>query len=233
MSMCVSVFLFLSVFSSGICPKGYYCPEGTLNKFEHRCMAGRYGDSEGLTNSGCSGVCSAGYYCPEQSTSPTQVQCGFLFERLSAGDEHLDTVVTGKQLEMPNSVFCVEGSMIPLVAHPGFSTILGNLTTRESEVACPRGAYCQHGIVRDCPAGRYGITERLQTPDCSGLCQKGYYCPPGSTTRNEFPCPKGRYGDREGLTNLLCSGACQNPYYCPEGSTEASVKNTEKAGNIW
>jgi hypothetical protein len=196
-------------------------------------MAGRYGDSEGLTNSGCSGVCSAGHYCPEQSTSPTQVRCGFRFQRLEDSDLNVNTVVTGERLEKPNAVFCVEGSSVPLVAHPGFSTIRGDLTTREDEVPCPRGAYCSDGIVHDCPAGRYGITERLADAACSGPCQKGYYCPPGSTSRNEIPCPKGRYGDREGLASLLCSGACQNPYYCPEGSVEATVKNTEKAGNIW
>lgn len=212
---------------------GYYCTEGTINKFEHRCLAGRYGDSTGLTNSGCSGVCAAGYYCPEQSTSPTQVQCGYSYVRVEPSDEQVNTVIPGARLGKPNSVFCLEGSSVPLVAHPGYSTVLGNLTTRENEVPCPHGAYCSEGVVYDCPAGRYGITERLQTPECSGLCQKGFYCPPGSKSRNEIPCPRGRYGDREGLTNFLCSGACQNPYYCPEGSTEPTVKNTEKAGNIW
>lgn len=180
------------------CPIGFYCPESTVDKFEYRCPAGRYGSVTGLTDSSCSGRCTAGYYCPEQSTSPTQIECGY-------------------NNSIPNSVFCYEGSTAPSVVHPGFYSVGNDRTRRTDEVECPLGAYCSEGIVFDCPAGRYGITSRLETSNCSGLCQAGFYCPPGSTSRNEIPCPKGRYGSTQGLSSQKCSGACQNPLYCLAG----------------
>ena len=88
-------------------------------------------------------------------------------------------------------------------------------------------------LIYDCPAGRYGRADRLDTSACSGACQKGHYCPPGSISRNELPCPKGRYGITEGLTGMECSGACQNPEYCPTGSVNPTVLDTAKGGNIW
>lgn len=51
----------------------------------------------------------------------------------------------------------------------------------------------------DCVAGRYGEKMQLSNVTCSGLCEKGFYCPAGSTSRTQNPC-----GD--------------SSLYCPEGS---------------
>ena len=45
----------------------------------------------------------------------------------------------------------------------------------------------------DCPAGRYGSLKTfgvsgLTTSDCTGPCLVGFFCPLGSTKRNEVPC---------------------------------------------
>lgn len=50
-----------------------------------------------------------------------------------------------------------------------------------------------------CPAGRFGNSTGLNSSICSGWCQSGYYCPPGSTSATQMPC-----GDRHS--------------YCPLGS---------------
>lgn len=68
-----------------------------------------------------------------------------------------------------------------------------------------------------CPAGRFGDTEGLFTAACSGPCEAGYECPPGSTypsvrlcPQGTFSpqgsekcslCPPGTYGDRKGLVS--------------------------------
>ena len=84
------------------------------------------------------------------------------------------------------------------------------------------GAYCTDGVVYDCPAGKYGRAERLESSDCSGPCQKGYFCPPGSTSRVQMVCPAGYYGSEEGLGTSECSGSCERALDCPPGSTSKS-----------
>lgn len=162
---------------------------------------------KGLQNSACSGQCARGYYCPEASTSATQRQCG---------DEHDSTSSTSDRNS--NAVFCPEGTSRPLVVQVGHYSIGFNRTTRDSTVPCHPGSYCMHGVVNDCPGGRFGAKERLSSPDCSGPCSKGHYCPPGSTSSIEFSCPIGRYGNTEGLSTPFCSGECAFPERCPAGS---------------
>lgn len=193
---------------SGLCPKGHYCPHKSVNGTRHRCPSGRYGATKGLETSACSGRCAPGYFCPEASTS--------IFERQCGGENGLSgSNSSGKS----NALFCPEGSSIPLPVQVGYYSIGYNRTTRESTVPCPPGAYCTDGVINDCPAGRYGSSNRLSDAGCSGPCQKGHYCPAGSTSNREFPCPIGHYGDREGLTTAFCSGKCVYPERCPLGST--------------
>ena len=116
-------------------------------------------------------------------------------------------------------MFCPVGTANPIVVLPGYYTTGQTRTTRTDQEECPPGSYCIQGVIRDCPKGRYGIGSRLTTPECSGLCAVGHYCPRGSTTRYEHPCPIGRYGASEGLGDPLCSGPCKRALDCPLGST--------------
>eukprot|EP00501_MAST-03F_sp_TOSAG23-6_P002544 GSMAST32.ASY1.ANO1.2683.1 assembled CDS len=72
---------------------------------------------------------------------------------------------------------------------------------------CSAGYYLVDGVVEAkknkcalCPSGRYGDYSGATTSDCSGLCSRGHYCPPGSTSNKEKQCPAGTY------------------VFCPEGS---------------
>jgi hypothetical protein len=209
-----------------LCPPGHFCPEGSFNGTYHRCPAGRYGAVTGLHNSACSGICAVGYYCPEGSVSPTQVQCGLPVESQRAWRPAPSANGSDVPAAQNDSVFCPEGSALPLVALPGFHTVGYNRTTRMSQRECPMGSYCIDGIVLDCPAGRYGRSPRMRSPECTGPCQRGHYCPAGSTSMVERPCPIGRYGNTEGLGTQACSGACSNPRECPLGSVYEGLHTT-------
>ncbi len=70
---------------------------------------------------------------------------------------------------------------------------------RSEQQLCPLGYYCVGGARVLCPAGRYGSTRGILLPTCTGVCEAGYYCPPGSVSSRERAC--GGYD-----------------VYCPEGS---------------
>ena len=70
---------------------------------------------------------------------------------------------------------------------PGWSGS-GNVSHQQFQVPCPPGSYCSGGVRYDCPGGRYGATSTLQDRGCTGGCDAGYYCPPNSTSPQQWPC---------------------------------------------
>jgi len=224
---------------SGTCPEGYFCPEGSSNATSRPCPAGRYGSSAGLTDGSCSGLCAPGHYCPAGSSSPQQMPCAFLTPAraedagsgfrtyLTANDSTPTSIVYVNNMPMrvlsePNSVFCPMGSILPIRPLPGYFTAGGGTTTRYKQIPCTLGSYCVNGVVHNCPPGRYGRTEGLWDPQCSGVCAKGHYCPSGSTSSTMYPCPAGKFGSTEGLTGSDCSGSCVHPLDCPPGSVRST-----------
>mmetsp|Transcript_2593 Transcript_2593/g.3535 ORF Transcript_2593/g.3535 Transcript_2593/m.3535 type:complete len:1916 (-) Transcript_2593:156-5903(-) len=74
-----------------------------------------------------------------------------------------------------------------------------NIRNCAAWLSCPSGSFCSgDGVKRQCPSGSYGKNKNLQTEDCDGPCQRGYYCPLG-TKDNGIICPE--------------------DHYCPEGSS--------------
>lgn len=179
---------------SGLCSKGYYCPEGSISDREIPCPGGTYGSSVGLGSSECSGKCSPGYYCPDASISSKQYECG------------------------PVKYYCPEGSASAILASEGYYTT--TLHTYEDDniedpkldnfhsvqYPCDEGYYCIDGEKFPCPAGTYGNTKSLTNDTCSGLCPIGYYCP--IRTIQPIPCPSGTYTDIEGASE--CKDKCNN-----------------------
>ena len=248
---------------SGECPLGHFCPLGSFESKMNRCPAGRYGFKTGLSQSSCSGLCAPGYHCPEASTTPYEFECSVLttpnrtdpgvFNRV--GDDtgfinpfresdtreidlsgpHIAPNPDMKRVEIvePNAVFCPEGTSTPIFALPGYYTIGQTKTTRYDQVACPAGAYCVHGVINDCPAGRYGMASRLESANCTGPCATGHYCPRGSVQSQEIPCPIGRYGATEGLGTSLCSGPCKKALDCPLGSKSKQPSLTRQDSAVY
>jgi hypothetical protein len=95
---------------------------------------------------------------------------------------------------------------------------LGGAANRVAQAACPPGAYCERGVARLCPAGRYGWAFGAAGPACDGACGAGHWCPQGSTRRREHVCPAGRWS-AGGSASDLCAGDCAAGYFCPAGST--------------
>ena len=231
---------------TGPCTAGYHCPEGSVSPTELECAirtpATRL-DSDVFKLAGRdTGYNSAfGEVQETQSQSQTQTQTqrdldnnSVLVDVDSSGDSnYANDAQMYKQLRKPNGVYCPEGSANPLVVLPGYYTTGNTRTTRTAIVKCPNSSYCVDGVIRDCPAGRYGITERLHNEKCSGPCAAGYFCPAGSTSRNEYPCPIGRYGAIEGLKDSLCSGPCKRALDCPKGSISKFPAANKLDSNVY
>lgn len=74
--------------------------------------------------------------------------------------------------------YCPGGNFAPTYVDKGYYSIGGNDSTRTGQAIAPPGHYAVDGHLYVCPAGYFGATEGLSTPECSGLCQvPGFYCP--------------------------------------------------------
>ena len=149
---------------SGRCPRGYYCTLGTADPTSSACRGGVYGGATGLSGASCSGPCAAGYYCPPASVTSTAVPCN------------------------GSAWYCPAGSEVPVRAADGFYTYPTGGALATLILPCPAGSYCASGEAQPCATGRYGKLLQLGSPDCSGACNAGFYCPPGSLSPSAVPC---------------------------------------------
>ncbi|CAM9131044.1 unnamed protein product, partial [Ectocarpus fasciculatus] len=178
------------------CPGGTRCPAGSTEITS--CGVGYYsrnGDSTCL-------VCEAGHYCGKNTTSYVDMISG-------GGSWDNSGDLAGVCF---NGTYCDVGMTRP----PDL--------LRDS---CPRGSYCPMGTEypAPCPAGRYGLSSGLGSPDectitpagfysvegalnTTGLCDPGYYCPPGSTGPQQIPCPPRHYRPEFGGGDIADCSLC-------------------------
>jgi protocatechuate 3,4-dioxygenase beta subunit len=215
---------------SGLCRPGYFCPEGSVSKTEVQCPAGRFGAIAGLPDASCSGPCHAGYYCPLASTAEEGLVCG--------GTGVFCPEASPLPVQVSRGYYSV-GSTVPADAdtrtgqaqcEAGFYCVL-------SDYPQPGGVHLdvRGGTRHPCPPGSYGADKGLLSTTrpreghefdvaadsdyiCSGLCERGFYCPLNSTSARQAPCPAGRYGAAAGLADDACSAVCPMGHYCPLGS---------------
>ena len=215
------------------CLPGKYCLGYGLTNVSGNCTAGWYcsGGAAYPNTTSHGGRCSPGYYCPEGSSEPLSCPPGTYCE---------DFMLAEPSGNCSAGYYCPQGMSMPA----------------PSSFSCPPGHYCPsgNGLPLPCPPGTYSVTSHNQQMDdcllctagqyCSnysntapnGLCDAGYYCPPGQTTPipSEFTCTVGHYCLQGSPFPLICpSGSYQNytgqstcsP--CPEGhfcdSTESIV----------
>lgn len=152
----------LTRYNANECEPGYYC----IDSLRYNCPAGRYGGMVRETRPHCQGICNPGYICVSGSVSPYAVPCGG-----------------------PNTV-CPEGTLEPIAVPPGsYSNEDEPENLRTSFKTCPKGSYCPGDGKRYlCQEGTYSDVEGMISPSCVGLCDAGYYCTKGSTSRQQYPC---------------------------------------------
>jgi len=162
------------------CPAGGWCAEGSYRA----CPPGTFGNASGpeALNASVCEACAAGFLCP----------------RFGAVDG--DAEPCGGA-----DVYCPEGSAAAIAVDAGFYSVFGkaNDSDRTYNVArgdrtrnysvgqapCGPGTYCDGGLARACPAGRYGDAAMETDPRCAGPCAAGRYCAEPRRTRPEgAPC---------------------------------------------
>ena len=141
------------------CPAGYECPGSQRTAVGSRCTAGKYSPPRAST---CL-PCSAGRF----SGTPGAYLC----------DE-----CGGREWYCPDSMM-----QAPLAVGPGNYSSGGNLATLQtSQAVCGAGFYCVGGERFPCPAGRFGDSPGLTSPQCTSECEAGRYCAVGAT--GPVPC---------------------------------------------
>lgn len=202
------------------CPKGYYCPAGTIDPTP--CPVGTYGDATGYTSGADCVPCDAGSYCPFPGMTDT-------------------TLITCTQ-----GYYCVEGTISPIPCPKGTYGGSTGLTASSGCTACTGGKYCdEEGMTApkgDCKAGFYctgGAISSMPTDGTTGnICSVGGYCPEGSSaavacadgkynkkkgskTQDDcIDCPPGRYCSGTALSDP--TGLCTAGYYCTGGASTAT-----------
>lgn len=171
-----------------ICPKGYYCTQGTTAL--QPCASTDYQDLTGKTS--CS-PCPAGYWC--SATAKT----------------YCDPSVT------KTSFYCPAGQRDIVSCADGYYDVQAGSSSSSDCKACPAGKYCpqnpgtSEGKVNECPAGHY-CAEGTGTSQ-GVVCGVGYYCP--AAIAAEMACPPGRYCGTAGLSDTdIVTLKCQAGYYC-------------------
>ena len=151
---------------SGVCPPGFYCPEGSTDYSNHPCG-------------------SVDVYCPEGSDSPIPVPDGFISGPLSVNVTNRYEIVA-----CPPGHYCVSGNMEE--CPPGTYGNITGLSSSTCSGLCPLGYYCPTGTVSfedyPCSNGYYGSEFGLWNNTCSGVCSPGYFCPPSSTNSTSIRC---------------------------------------------
>lgn len=104
---------------SGICPEGYYCPEGTVDPFSNPCG-------------------SSSYYCPKGSSRPIEIESGYF------GIGNSTTTFSSQQI-CPEGSYCING--MKYLCPIGTYGDKRGLNSSQCSGICPEGYYCDVGTV--------------------------------------------------------------------------------------
>ena len=223
---------------SGSCEKGYYCVSGSKTA----CPAGTFCPFDSMTKAL---ACPLGLF--NSQTDPPgalRTQC----IPCPLGTQCQAEGATTPYKCKPGFVCSISGQIVPSYLCPGGSYCAGgvvtNMTTsplpdRFKPLLCSPGTYCLNGTrtnqiipgdagaAQNCMEGFY-CRWGTDSPQGSGYCPEGYYCPYANTTQpipaspgyfasgrgnvNQEPCPPGTYSQAIAATS--CS-PCPAGYYCP------------------
>ncbi|CEM28618.1 unnamed protein product [Vitrella brassicaformis CCMP3155] len=184
------------------CMPGKYCAEAGLTAPSGDCEAGFYCPAASVWKYGI--LCPAGKKCPSGSATPQSCDTAAEYQPLQ-GQADCVACPPGRLCNDTDSVPCPEGHFcagnVQTACGPGSYNNFTGGWKPDNCTACPPGRYCDSSAMTapgpDCPAGYFC---RGETPvefpldpatDNGGGCEKGYYCPPGSTS--QLDCLPGQY----------------------------------------
>ena len=218
-----------SVWPTGTCSPGYYCPAGSVRANQVPCPVGKFRSlDKGASESDC-GECPAGYFCPLGCERPRECPKGFYC--LASKEEPIKcprgSFGGSPLLRSPSQCiscwggrYCSQaGLMLPDGdCDPGFFCTNGatvpNPTDGTTGNVCPAGGYCIQGsaMAYPCSPGTFldvsDGTGKSSPSDCRA-CTSGYYC--------------------IGEVRIGVSGICKAGYYCSQGSTVGAKTETDQA----
>ncbi|PHJ25031.1 gcc2 and gcc3 domain-containing protein, partial [Cystoisospora suis] len=186
-----------------ICPKGYYCSEGTTQPTA--CPQG-YTSGLGATQQSDCYPCDPGHYCPSAGTSLPCNEGYVCYEGAIIPNPTNKDTQKGERCK--EGFYCPRGSYKMLSAAGAASC-----------TPCAAGTFCpwlatpanSSTAIKTCPVGHScpaGTSTPLQCP--AGTLQASQ----GSS--NCQPCPKNFYCSTKGLTQA--TGTCFAGFYCSSGA---------------
>jgi hypothetical protein len=157
---------------TGLCNPGYHCPEASTSPTQLECaVLARTGTFDSTIAVAAKALQPVVRLSPPHFCRSPCVHSGSLFVESrnqgqpAAADESAlrtdvyigsfntttkrlpNTNVTVVEVTAANSVFCPQGSALPLTVRPGYYTVGNNRTTRFAQSPCPMGSYCVNGYV--------------------------------------------------------------------------------------
>lgn len=182
------------------CEPGRYC----MDSVAYPCPAGTFSAAWAASGPETCTPCPTGYYCPVASIAP--VPCGGVTVYCPGiGNASPTLVDTGfySTRELPDPVTdllsatgdpglgnYVNITAVALEAAVFVNTTMRDeaLTTRNFQRQCPPGTWCAGGIAHQCNPGRWGADYGMTTPECTGACERGFFCSAGSTSPRQQLC---------------------------------------------
>ena len=201
-----------------VCPLGSYCPNGT--EYPIPCPIGTLGNATGLIEEDDCIICPGGQYCDSLGLTSPRGPCDPGYVCYSGANTSTPTDGISGEV-CPAGGFCPLGSSMSLPCPPGtFSNTSGSTNTFDC-TDCRPGFYCANA----------------RTPEPTGPCDAGYYCPGGAKTPNDMITPVGHFTPQGSSAPITCDvgtwmpheGAgeclpCTPGYYCPgHGNTNLTI----------
>lgn len=208
-----------------LCPKGYYCPEGTELRNDNPCPSGTYGTETGAKGSSNCTDCPAGFYCETPGMTNWTGLCAPGYYCISGAETRNPSDGISGNI-CPAGRYCPAGSYMPIACPAGkYALEIGN-DGPEDCLDCPMGYYCSGAAQltnTTCDAG-FICTGGSNTPTPQNgtggwKCPEGTYCPKGTVV--VYNCKPGTYNPEMGQKQCKL---CPPGAYCP-GTVEELYQN--------
>ncbi|CUE73353.1 membrane-associated protein, putative [Bodo saltans] len=208
-----------------VCPRGYYCPEGTSDPIQctrgyycvagtevpQPCPIGTFGNATMLMSQDDCSACTAGYYCDGLGLAHPTGLCDPGYYCISSAYTSAPPGLPTGGL-CPKGGYCPPGSSFPTACAEGtFNNYTGG-STQDDCTSCTPGSYCSGSNL----------------PYPTGLCAAGYYCTGGASLPTQFVTPAGYFSLAGASAPSQCTLGTFNPspaqgactaciagYYCP------------------